>query len=564
MRIAVVAGVAVFAACLAQAQPPEQITVTGTVVNSVTGLPIPRALVTLNPGSHRLPENFNFDGVDQDKVVKMMAPDPAQRALTDQGGRFSFNVSGNDNPPQLEVKKVGYRSETHLDTDSRYVPLDRASNVTVKLVPLSAIQGRVLDEDGQPVEGATVETIQIYIKDGMRQLWEDAYMSTDDRGEYRLWDLSPGPVYLRVVDRYGTSTALNAPSASHQVFSPVYYPAASTRSEAQALRIHPGETVRADFVVERRKGYQIRGTLGNIAGIASAGTLQMRLLAGEDALGARAFVNPGTGDFQILDVVPGSYTLQAFGSGVASPAFGQTPVMVEDRDVSGIVIPMATGVDVKGKIEFPPRLKQEPPDADSDPGDDAQPSQWAIVQVRLNHAERLPPGTDVYTQSEDEESGNFVLKNLLPGNYSIDVTASDYVVSVQSGLIDVLRDGLTVSAGAPPELKIVLGAGGGTLACTIEGLAAKETALVVLVRKHDSTNLIQTQTAQAEARAMFYPLAPGQYTVYAWPATREVEYRSPTALAALAAYGVPVEIQEGSDAEVTVKLAPGDESGDDQ
>jgi hypothetical protein len=558
MRLFILCAVGVFIPWLAPCQQVPNLVVSGTVINSATGLPVPRALVMLRPGRHRLPENFNPDDADQDKLEKMTAPDPPQRAATDQEGKFSFSISNDTVSAQLEVKRAGFRSESHQDVAMLFLSPDRMANAVVKLAPLGVIQGRVLNEDGEPVPGATVETIPIYVYNGRRQLYEDAYKETDDLGEYRLWDLTPGLVYLKVTDRYGTATTPNnvQVAGSGQSFSPIYYPAAATQMEALPVRIHPGETIRADFVVEHHKAYQIRGVVGNAANIASYGKPWVRLLRGDDWLGARAFLDLATGAFLVSDVLPGSYTLQAFGNGSTPLVFGETAVTVEERDISGVVIPMTTGVDVHGKVEFPPRPKDPNPDPDPDADSDSE--NFASVQAQLNHPERLPPDVDVDTEAEVDEAGNFVLKNLLPGNYSIDVAGGSFVVSIQSGQTDVLSDGLTVGDTPPPELKIVLGAAGGSLECTVEGLEANSAAVVAAVRQHNSTNLIKIQATAAGNTVQFAPLAPGDYIIYAWPESRKVEYQSPAALAALSQYSVPIAIKEGSNAMVSVKLAPGE------
>ena len=396
---------------LAECQPIQNLAVSGTVINSATGLPVSRALVILQPGRHQLPEGFDYDKADQSTVEKLTAPDPPQRVLTDEGGRFSFSISDKTDPPELTVKKAGLRSENGGDFD-RYVALDRRSNVVVKLTPLAAIHGRVLNENGEPVPGATVETLTISVRNGRRELDEDAYQDTDDLGEYRLWDLTPGLVYLMVFDRFGTATNSAPVVSSGEVFSPIYYPAAATRAEAQPLRIHPGETIQADFVVERHKSYTVRGVLKNASKIASYGRPWVRLLRGDDLVPARASLDLATGAFVVSDVLPGTYTLQVFGRGSTPLVFGESVISVENGDVAGVVVPMGTGVDVPGKIEFPPR-REDPglePSADSLPMPDPKSAHFAIVQAELNHPERLPAEVEVNTLADVDEAGNFVLR----------------------------------------------------------------------------------------------------------------------------------------------------------
>jgi hypothetical protein len=183
---------------------------------------------------------------------------------------------------------------------------------------------------------------------------EGANKNTDDLGGYRLWDLSPGLIYLKVVGRRGTWTGvggLTQMSLSDEAYGPMYYPSAATRAETQPLRIRAGETLQADFVVQGHKAYKVKGVLQNLTQYTRP---SVRLLRGDDAVGGRAAVNISNGSFEISDVTPGAYLVQAYSSNSTTPVLGEAAVTVSDGDVSGLVTAKNSGVDVNGTIEFPP------------------------------------------------------------------------------------------------------------------------------------------------------------------------------------------------------------------
>jgi hypothetical protein len=130
------------------------------------------------------------------------------RAVTDVSGGFSFQAMLPASI-QLTISKQGYRTEDDQDVANIQVTPEHAQGIVVRIMPLSTIEGRLVNEDGDPLEGLTVEAVRIEIQNGKRELKDD-YVSkvTDDRGEFRLWYLSPGNYYLEVLGRRGTINAL--------------------------------------------------------------------------------------------------------------------------------------------------------------------------------------------------------------------------------------------------------------------------------------------------------------------------------------------------------------------
>ena len=545
-------------------QPTGSIEISGTVTNSATGLPVPGALVALQPGQHQIPEDLNFpkefhlpegfnleDAGEElseritEKLEKLTAPDPPQRLLSDASGTFSFFVSAGTSSVTVQVKRAGFQPGKPISLRHEKM----LSKTNINLIPLGAVQGRVVNQDGEPVPGVSVESIQILVRNGRKEFHNDAAYETDDLGEFRMWDLDPGLVYLRVVNRNGTSPKAADPSLrpSHVAYAPVHYPAADTQAEAQAVRIRPGETIRADFFLQEQKAYKISGVLEN-PGLTSIGEPWIRRLRGDDGVPVRSSLDLAKGTFEIVDVQPGSYTIQALVN--SDPAmFGETTVTVREGDISGLTLPLTMAASVKGTVVFPA--------GGSDPDANLH---YASIQAQATNAKRVLQGWSMESASTGE-SGKFELENLLPGNYAINVlgTSGTYVASIQSGGVDVLSDGLTVGSTAPPEIKIIFASGGGTLECTADGLDEDSVVTVAAVRRYNSTNLVTIGSIRGAYPAQFSNLAPGEYTIFAWSSTREVEYQNPSALAALSAYGVAVSIKDGSHEKVDVKLIPEDQ-----
>jgi len=157
------------------AMPGAKYSLNGTVVNSVTGEPVRRALVQIYMG-------------------------PEQASLTDDNGHFEFHglLGGQTS---VAVRKPGFFSESEA---ARKGPMPVAVTVgpetdaiVLKLIPEAAIQGKIQSEDGEPIEAAPVVVFALRINNG-HKIWDQAGSArTDEDGEFRIANLTPGTYYLQ-------------------------------------------------------------------------------------------------------------------------------------------------------------------------------------------------------------------------------------------------------------------------------------------------------------------------------------------------------------------------------
>ncbi len=247
------------------------------------------------------------------------------------------------------------------------------------------------------------------------------------------------------------------------------------------------------------------------------------------------------GRFQISDVLPGMYVLEASLMDRGSSLRAQADVTVVDRDVPGVTLTLAPPVEVRGTVEFT--------------GTNGSPPKQIIVAARSRKANGTPMGV-----GDAKADGHFTMR-LFPGTYDLD-TAVDgyYVASIQAGDTDVLAEGLSVGPAGASEVKIVITPGGGAIEGVVEDLPPSPTAAasVLLVRKYGPAIMPQVIMAW-QGRFTASNLAPGEYTVYAWIPPREVEYYNPKALQAISSNAVTVYVRDGETQQIRVKLAPATE-----
>src|SRR5260370_31666651 len=73
----------------------------------------------------------------------------------------------------------------------------KITDLVFKLPRTASITGRVMDEDGQPLPNVDVKVYQASSRSGKSQLGAVGGASTNDLGEYRIFDLAPVPHFVR-------------------------------------------------------------------------------------------------------------------------------------------------------------------------------------------------------------------------------------------------------------------------------------------------------------------------------------------------------------------------------
>src|SRR5262249_2226896 len=173
---------------------------------------------------------------------------PSRSAPTDDDGRFVFDKL----PPgefMLGAAKLAYVTgggddrDPHSGVQVRLAEGEARTNVDLVLTRPAAIAGRVLDEFGEPYDGALVGIWQIRYEAGRRHLVNVALSvnPTDDRGTYRVINVPPGR-YL-VAASAGTAATAQPIGDVPGYVALTYFPAAGTTDGAQPVDITRATTV---------------------------------------------------------------------------------------------------------------------------------------------------------------------------------------------------------------------------------------------------------------------------------------------------------------------------------
>jgi hypothetical protein len=332
---------------------------------------------------------------------------PPRTAYTDSNGRFVFRTlplgryTLEANKPGFVRSAYGARRYDRPGTPVTVTATERSHDLQWRMPRGAVITGRILDEFGQPAQGARINIQQVRVVNGERTLSSVPMVATifgevaDDRGVYRLFGLPAGDYVVSATPRsIGTGDIRRMTDAEIQAarqavqqpssplapvpppttlgFSPVFFPGVLTSNEATAITVAAGEERSGiDFVAHLVRTAALEGmviTPGNVPPASvqlfltprSGGTSITSNPAGNTMVfttvaiggGGNRRVNPD-GTFTYGGVSPGSYTLTARANrdgGVA--LWAATDVVVDGENITGLSLALQEGLSLSGTLVF--------------------------------------------------------------------------------------------------------------------------------------------------------------------------------------------------------------------
>ena len=327
----------------------------GRVVAAQTGLPLRRAQVTA----------FTTEG--QTRRV----------ATTDAEGRYEF-VELPAGRFSVTATKAGYVQQQYGQRRpfEAGTPVTIADGETVERIDFtlstgSVITVRVTDDFGEPFAGAQVQVQRFqYGPDGERRLTPSPgaggmFMSaTDDRGEIRLYGLSPGEYVIAAsVRNIGLPGATN-PNDTNEGFSPTFYPGTISAGEAQAISIAAGEERSVQFAMVAARMSRISGTVMTSDGRPATGAqLIVVTRSGGTAMSSSGMGNVAAdGSFAVSGIAPGDHSIEVRPqprSGESGGEFASVPVVVSGADITNLRIVTGKAANLSGRVIFEGTSKRD-------------------------------------------------------------------------------------------------------------------------------------------------------------------------------------------------------------
>jgi len=549
-----------------------------------------RGIVTKDPGS---------DPVKK-VLMELMAEDQSQggnyTAVTEADG--SFHIEGIlPGRYRLFAERTGYLEvDSHRrQSDGLVLTLVAGQEVKDLMIRLQAsaiVQGRVTDEDGDPMANVDVAVMKQTFASGRGHWEQSAAERTNDLGEYRIAGLAAGAYYISVtpppdVKRW-IETASKAEPQNRSTASPnksppmsyttTYYPGTRDRGQAAPIQLGAGDDFPANFSLTRSPSLAIRGSIAMPPGAAATAMVYSK----DFGLVLSAGDVRKDGGFEIPDVSPGSYTVVATVAGASPSMMARQSVQVASGDVEGLRLVPQSGGWIHGRVRVENKNGIKPFDVRqiylalvSADGDGDMLSALSLGEnfsgsVRMTAdgdvSSGLTIGDGFSPIAHVNADGSFEWKNVPPGRYSVQAgggAADWFLKSVVAGSRDVKDAGLTVSGGAA-VLDVIASTGAGVVDGVVVNAKGEAVANAVVVavpeaRLRSRTDYFRKTVSDQSGRFVLRGVIPGAYTLLAWESMDGDDYYNPEFLRGCEGEGKTLSVSEGDHVSLQLKAVDGGE-----
>jgi Carboxypeptidase regulatory-like domain len=522
-----------FSALFIQGQEPSSLgVVNGVVINKLTEVPVKNAHVI-------------YTNVDP---VATAASSPISKD-TDAEGRFSLQL-----PPgsyRLWVEKSGYARQVYgalspsgEGTTFTLVRGQQLGSVTFRVVPLGAIAGRVVDEDGEPIQSAGIQVLRFSYANGHRQLISVAGTTSNDRGEYRVFSLRAGRYLLQ-------ASVPNAPMSRpvesgalvpemQDAYAASYYPGVIDVDSASSVSLSEGgELSDINFQLHKVRAVSVRGHLSSPLEKFSSSQIQVVLAHNEGGVAsyigrASALVDGATGRLEIRGVSPGSYLLVASQLFSGHALGGRVPLEVSATAREDVALPLTSAFDITGAVELEGAPRGSVPN----------------LIVRLISSEGLALGPQ--PSSKVGSDGSIRLSAVTPGHWMLAFDSLPEGLWVKSETFagnETPTGEFNFAESTRGQLHIVLAGNGGQISGTVSLDSQPCRATVVLVPSAPELRSAHQmyRVTNATERGLFTlkGVRPGSYKLFAFQEIEPFEWFDPEQLKQVEEMGSSMTVSEG-------------------
>lgn len=240
----------------------------------------------------------------------------------------------------------------------------QVTSIDVSLTPAGAIAGRILDEDGAPFAGATVAALESRFENGQHVLAEVGAAKSDDRGEFRIYGLTPGQYYVSAMDPAFADVGSERGAIR---YAPTYYPGTSFSDEARPVAVAAGAAApRVEFKLRLLPPSWVSGQLVTYDKheLLSGAVIMTPLDSdGSPVVPAESATLLPDGRFSFAAVPPGHYLIRARGQTNANglALFSHFGVIVDGGDVTNVQMTLRRGALLEGEVAFEATAGTKPP-----------------------------------------------------------------------------------------------------------------------------------------------------------------------------------------------------------
>ncbi|MCX6594194.1 MAG: carboxypeptidase-like regulatory domain-containing protein [Acidobacteria bacterium] len=495
------------------ANQAKRATVEGTVVNAQTKEPLRRAEVSLlsNGAGRGGGGGFGRPGGPG-------GGGGGRKVTTDAAGKFSFtDVEAGQYTVAAQRNgflngRYGAKRPNQPATPVKVSDGDSLRSLTIELLPQAVIAGRIFDDEGEPLQGAFVMLVSGGPGQRGGRGGPQRSTATNDRGEFRLINVSPGDVILQVspTQQFGPGGP-NLPENADSSMVTTYFPGVTELSRAQKIPVTAGaELTGFDIRLQKTRVYTIRGRLIDSATGQPPNGAGVLLMPRDAAFTGMAIGSNGgrqtEGRFELRGVPAGSYNLMVRGGG--GPGGGRGGSAHRERlDVTGnidnLTIRVLPPLNLTGQV-----IARDPEKSDV-----------KNVRVTLTDVEGV---MNAGSRGATKPDGSFAIDGVAAGRYRITATpgSGGYIESIRYGEMEVLGQEVEIAAGSSAPIRVTMNHEVASLNVTVtRDESATQGATVVLFPADKSRwsdqGAVRTAAADRSAAVALSNLAPGNYLLLA-------------------------------------------------
>jgi len=522
-----------------QGEPAQ---VAGIVVDAANGSPIRKAYVSLSTA--------------EDNPAEALA-------ITDGSGQFGFaNV-----PPgryRLNAQSDGYQeawygapTPDHAPGVMLLSPGEKRQDFALRMISLGAISGAVLDQDGDPLDGAIVSLWMPWFQRGKPGFAQSGATTTNDRGEYRIPDVVPGR-YVVMVNGMGrqaiqiqpesvaSAEPVDRQSQPHYGFQ--YFSATERLAEASLLTIPASKEIEGiDFHLVAHSPVTLRGEVLLPVELPPDVFIQVAGISLDTPDHSQLMIAAGAGppkyEFVTSGVSPGEYLLVANVSVGGRTYRGVQRILVNASGENHATLKLEPGIDLAGTV----KIEGGRPDAET--------------HVILTSGDAIPYD-NAAPQGHLKADGHFVIQDVLAGIWDIDVQPipeGGYIKSMRLGSRDVLSEDMVIASDTAGPLNIVVSTHGGIVEGDVKTDSGESAGPAKVLAAPDGKyshvlSFYNLGNADEKGHFRLKGLTPGRYKLYAFEALKYCAWCDPDFLKPLAGQGETIQITEGVNSSTEVRL----------
>src|SRR5882762_92434 len=489
----------------APAAPPvaNNLRVTGTAVDAVSGAPVKEAEVFLTRGQTTFTALTQTDGLF---VFEHL-----------EAGKYSLSAKGKRYQLQAFNEHENFSTAVVVG-DDQYT-----ENLLFRLTPSASISGQVTDEFSEGVRHAQVMLFHKGIVNGQETLQMQNQSSTDDKGYYNFARLQPGRYFLTVyaqpwyaqhnalhlsdpgVGSMGGLQPITEQNANLDVVYPVtYYPHETDPARASMITLQPGDRATADFTLQPVPALHLRFVVRGADLSHGVGWQVEQQIFGGPPISANAqFTSNLKDSIDVAGIPPGHLILRLDVDRDPGNSKGMRSMQQEidaTQDGTLNLTEIADEVAVSGEVEKPGTVNL--------------PDQAAVLLRSIEF------GPEYFAIISPDGKNEFQIADVKPGSYKVLLGNAPgfYIDRVQAVGATVSGESVTIGSATQVRLAVRIGQGLGR----VDGVALRDSkpvagVMILLIPNQSQNDPFQFHRDQSDSDGSFtlQQITPGRYTLVA-------------------------------------------------